>query len=212
VDLVVKNVPGSRDPIPAGRLLALIEFDAPRAAGLREVAEAVLSEAVAAGEIETALIAENASQARDFWALRERASAGHKPEGAQVNHDVSVPVSKTPDFLERADAAMVRLCPGARIVAFGHMGDGNFHYSILQPIGVDPGRFPSAALTQEVYAIVTALGGSISAEHGIGVARRNDLLAYKDPVSLSVMRSLKRALDPRNIMNPRVLIDQTSEH
>ena len=211
VDLVIKNVPGMRDPLPGAPLLVLIEFESADPSGLRQSVEEALGAAIAAHEAETALIAENTSQTRDFWALRERASAGHKPEGAQVNHDISIPVSKTPDFLERADAAMVRRCPGARIVGFGHMGDGNFHYTILQPVGADPTDFPGAALTQEVYAIASALGGSISAEHGIGVARRGDLLAFKDPVSLALMRSLKRALDPHAIMNPRVLISE-SEH
>jgi D-lactate dehydrogenase (cytochrome) len=188
-------------------MAVLIEFEAAHAAGLREAIENALAEALDAGEAQTALIAANASQARAFWALREEISAGHKPEGAQVNHDVSVPVSQTPLFLEHADAAMQEALPGARIVAFGHMGDGNFHYTVMQPSGADPAAFPGEALTQTVYAIATQLGGSISAEHGIGVARRGDLARFKDPESLSLMRTLKRALDPNNVMNPRALFE-----
>ncbi len=206
VDLVVKNVPNTRDPLPGAPLLVLVEFEAMHAHGLRDAAESALEAALEAGEAQSVLIAENASQARDFWRLREDISAGHRPEGAQVNHDISVPVSKTPDFLARANPAMEEICPGARIVAFGHMGDGNFHYTVMQPEGSDPERFPGERLSLTVYDIATALGGSISAEHGIGVARTGDLQRFKDPESISLMRALKAALDPKRIMNPRALI------
>jgi FAD/FMN-containing dehydrogenase len=206
VDLVIKNIPGRRDPMPGAPLMALIEFEAAHAEGFREAIESALASATEAGEVQNALIAENASQARDFWRIREDISAGHKPEGAQVNHDVSVPVSQTPAFLAQANAAMEKQCPGARIVAFGHMGDGNFHYSVMQPEGSSAASFPGEALTQAVYAIATALGGSISAEHGIGVARRADLARYKDAESITLMRAVKAALDPNNVMNPRALL------
>ena len=207
VDCVVKNIAKVRDPLPGAPMMVLIEFEAAHAQGLRDAVEETLAAAIEAGEAQTALIAENASQARDFWAVRELISAGHKPEGAQVNHDVSVPVSKTPDFLARANAAMEARVPGVRIVAFGHMGDGNFHYTAMQPLGADAAAFPGAALTQTVYEIATALDGSISAEHGIGVARRADLTRFKDAESLALMRTLKRALDPHRVFNPRALID-----
>jgi FAD/FMN-containing dehydrogenase len=132
-------------------------------------------------------------------------SAGHRPEGAQVNHDVSVPVSQTPLFLERANAAAAKLCAGVRIVAFGHMGDGNFHYTLMQSQGSDAAVFPGAALSQTVHETADALGGSISAEHGIGVARVADLARFKDPDALAMMRAVKRAIDPNNVMNPRAL-------
>ena len=206
VDFVIKHVAGVRDPMPEARFMVLIEFESALALGLREGVETVLEAAVNAGEARNALIAENASQARDFWRIREDISAGHKPEGAQVNHDVSVPVSKTPDFLREADAAAQKLLPGVRIVAFGHMGDGNFHYTLIQPEGAHADAFPGAALTQSVYAVTTSLGGSISAEHGIGVARTGDLARFKDAESLSLMRTLKRALDPNGVMNPRAMI------
>lgn len=208
MDLTIKNVPNVRDPLPSARVMAvLIEFESAHAQGLRDSVEAALAAAIEAGEAETALVAQNAGQARDFWALRELISAGHKPEGAQVSHDVSVPVSKTPDFLARANAAMEARCPGARIVAFGHMGDGNFHYTVMQAEGAPAAGFPGPALTQDVYEIATALGGSISAEHGIGVARRSDLARFKDPESMALMRTLKRAIDPNNVMNPRALFE-----
>jgi FAD/FMN-containing dehydrogenase len=205
VDLVVKNVPASRDPLPGAPMLTLIEFEGMDEAGLRASVEGALAAAIEAGEAEGAVLAENASQARDFWRLREDMSAGHRPEGAQVNHDVSVPVSQTPHFLERANAAAAKLFAGVRIVAFGHMGDGNFHYTLMQPQGSDAAVFPGAALSQTVHETADALGGSISAEHGIGVARVADLARFKDPDALAMMRAVKRAIDPNNVMNPRAL-------
>ena len=208
VDVTAKNVPNVRDPLSgAGQLAVLIEFEAAHAEGLREAIETALAAAIEAGEAETALFAENASRARVFWALRESISAGHKPEGAQVSHDISVPVSATPTFLARANAAMEKRCPGVRIVAFGHMGDGNFHYTAMQPLGADPTAFPGPDLTELVYETATALGGSISAEHGIGIARRADLARFKDRESLALMRAVKHAIDPSNVMNPRVLFE-----
>jgi len=208
VEVTVKNVPSVRDPLQgAGALAVLIEFEAAHAEGLREAIETALGAALEAGEAQTALIAENSSQARDFWALRESISAGHKPEGAQVSHDISVPVSKTPDYLAKANAAVDARCPGVRIVAFGHMGDGNFHYTAMQPLGADPASFPGAALTEIVYEVATSLGGSISAEHGIGITRRSDLARFKDRESLALMRTLKHAIDPMNVMNPRTLFE-----
>ena len=206
VDLVVKNIPNQRDPSPGAPMLALAEFEAASEDGFRALIEAAFASALETGEAQNVLFAENTAQTRDFWALRELVSAGHKPEGAQVNHDVSVPVSQTPAFIERASAAAERLCPGARIVAFGHMGDGNIHYTVMQPSGSAAPEFPAAQLTAAVYEITAALNGSISAEHGIGAARKADLVRYKDAAALDVMRSIKAALDPNNIMNPRAML------
>ncbi|GAM98765.1 D-2-hydroxyglutarate dehydrogenase [alpha proteobacterium U9-1i] len=206
VDLVVKNVPNSRDPMPDAPFVVLVEFEAAREDGLRELIETALAGAIEAGDVVNVLIAENTSQAKDFWRVREAISAGHRPEGAQVNHDISVPVSQTPLFLERANAAALARCPGVRIVAFGHMGDGNFHYTLMQPEGSDAASFPALALTDIVNTITTDLGGSISAEHGIGAVRVGDLARFKSAQSLIMMRAIKRALDPMNVMNPRVLI------
>jgi FAD/FMN-containing dehydrogenase len=206
VDLVVKNIADRRDPLPGAPMMALVEFEAASEIGFRDAIENAFADAQDANVCANVLIAENASQARDFWRIREDISAGHRPEGAQVNHDVSVPVSQTPAFLDAANAAVERCCPGARIVAFGHMGDGNFHYTVMQGEGMDGARFPHEALTQTVYEVATQLNGSISAEHGIGVVRKDDLLRYKDAMSIALMRAVKRALDPNNVMNPRVLI------
>jgi len=206
VDVTVKNVAGMRDPFQGAPFLTLLEFESAAPSGLRAAVEGVLAEGISAGDAQDAVIAENETQARAFWALRENISAGHRPEGAQVNHDISVPVSAVPRFLASGESAIAAACPGARIVAFGHMGDGNIHYSVMQPLGADPAAFPGDALSDLVNRIAVDLGGSISAEHGIGVSRRDDFARFKDPQAIAVMRALKTALDPNRVMNPRALI------
>lgn len=206
VDLVIKNMPGRRDPMPSAPYLVLAEFEAAHPDGLRESVEQTLAHALEQRLALNALIAENAGQAKDFWQIREDISAGHRPEGAQVNHDISVPVSKTPQFLAQANAAVSKAYPGVRIVAFGHMGDGNFHYTLIQAPADAAANFPGAALSEIANTIAVELGGSISAEHGIGVARAAELPRYKEGQSLALMRAIKRALDPNGVMNPRVLI------
>jgi FAD/FMN-containing dehydrogenase len=206
VDMTIKNVAHVRHPLPGAALLVLVEFEAAHAEGLRASVETTLADALAAGEVDEAIIAENAQQTRDFWALRESASAGHKPEGPQVNHDISVPVSQTPAFLAAVGKAIETRWPGTRLVVFGHMGDGNFHYTALAPQGIEASAFAGEAISQTVFETAVALGGSISAEHGIGVARKRDLERFKDEPSLALMRAIKNALDPHRIMNPRALI------
>jgi FAD/FMN-containing dehydrogenase len=205
VALTAKNVPAIRDPMPQAELMALIEFESAGASGLREAVEALLSAALEAGEAKDALIAENHAQARAFWAVRESIAAGHRPEGRQVNHDISVPVSKIPAFMARADADVAKLLPGARIVDFGHMGDGNLHYTVLEP-EAGGGEFPGEAITRMVNETAMLLGGSISAEHGVGVSRRADFVRFKSPEAVAMMRAVKAALDPMNVMNPRVML------
>lgn len=206
VDVTVKNVPGMRDPFQGAPYLTLIEFESAAPSGLRAAVEGVLADGISAGEAHDAVIAESETQARAFWSLRENISAGHRPEGAQVNHDISVPVSAVPRFLASGADAISAACAGARIVAFGHMGDGNIHYSVMQPLGADPDAFPGQELSDLVNRIAVDLGGSISAEHGIGVSRRDDFVRFKDPQAIEVMRAVKAALDPNRVMNPRALI------
>jgi FAD/FMN-containing dehydrogenase len=206
VALTVKNVEGAIDPMPEAALLVLMEFETAAPSGLRELVEATLGEALEAGDAENVLIAENEAQRRAFWHLRESLSAGHRREGAQINHDISTPVSAAPAFLAEAGAKAEALCPGVRIVAFGHMGDGNVHYSVLAPEGSEAAAFPREAIAHAVNETAVALSGSISAEHGIGAARRADLQRYKQPLALDMMRAVKAALDPDGRMNPRVLI------
>jgi len=150
------------------------------------------------------VIAVNLAQRMSFWKLRDEMSAAQKPEGGSIKHDISVPVAAVPDFIEQANAAVVKLIPGARPVPFGHLGDGNIHYNVSQPVGGDPADFLARwhEVNAVVFDIVLRMGGSISAEHGIGVLKREELPQVKDKVAMELMRSLKALLDPLGIMNP----------
>jgi len=212
VDLAAAHVDGVRNPLPeALDWLALLEFEAAEP-GLESRVEALLASCLEDGWITDAALAQTEAQRSAFWRLRESIPAAHRGQGAQANHDIAVPVSRVPQFLEEAQAAAEALLPGVRIVAFGHAGDGNIHYTVLQPAGAplpDPAfQARAAAITQAVQDVAVALGGSISAEHGVGVARRDELPRYKDPAALAVMRRIKDALDPENLLNPRALLQR----
>ena len=155
-----------------------------------------------------AAIASTLAQADAFWALREAMSDAQKPEGGSIKHDISVPVSKVPDFIRAADVAVERFMPGCRFVTFGHMGDGNIHYNVSQPIGMNKQAFVDSwdRMNDVVFDVVIGLGGSISAEHGIGRLKAHHMPHIKSAVELEMMGGLKRMLDPNNILNPgRVL-------
>jgi D-lactate dehydrogenase (cytochrome) len=154
--------------------------------------------------VDDAVIAVNLAQRMSFWKLRDEMSAAQKPEGGSIKHDISVPVAAVPDFIEQANAAVVKLIPGARPVPFGHLGDGNIHYNVSQPVGGEPADFLARwhEVNAVVFDIVLRMGGSISAEHGIGVLKREELPQVKDKVAMELMRSLKALLDPLGIMNP----------
>lgn len=207
VALATRNTP-ARDPFPdAWPWLALVEFEGSDT-GLADRCEAALADALERGLAGDALLAQNDSQAKAFWFLREEMSAGQKPEGAAAKHDVSVPVSKIPVFLTEADAVVEQLVPGARIVAFGHCSDGNIHYDVVQPAGMDPSAFKalSPALIEAVHDVTMRHDGSISAEHGIGISRRDEFIRREPPAHLALMRAIKSAFDPHGILNPRVLL------
>jgi D-lactate dehydrogenase (cytochrome) len=150
------------------------------------------------------VIATNLSQRSAFWKMRDEMSAAQKPEGGSIKHDISVPVVAVPDFIEQANAAVAKLIPGARPVPFGHLGDGNIHYNVSEPVGADTADFMSRwqEVNAVVFDIVLRMGGSISAEHGIGVLKRDELPEVKDKVAIELMRSIKAILDPLGIMNP----------
>jgi FAD/FMN-containing dehydrogenase len=205
IALVLKNVPGTKDPFELlAPWYALVEFSSGYAGGLRAPVEAMLADALAAGEIADAVIAENAAHAQQFWRMRHSMSEAMRPEGGQAKYDVSVPVASAPAFLRAADEAVEKACRGARIIAFGHMGDGNIHYDVLQPLDMSRDAFESKsdAIEKAVYDCIDRFEGSISAEHGVGLARRDDIARRKQPAEISMMRAIKAALDPQGIMNP----------
>ena len=155
-----------------------------------------------------AVLAASTAQADALWKLRESMSDAQRPEGASIKHDVSVPVASTPEFIARAAVAVESVSPGARVVCFGHMGDGNLHYNVSQPVGMDPKAYLGLyrPMNKAVHDIVRALGGSFSAEHGIGQLKRDELLATAPAVGIDLMRRVKKAFDPAGIMNPGKVI------
>ncbi len=205
LELAIKNLPDVRDPMATPHpWYALIEFSAGAEGVLAPMAEAFLSAALEAGEIDDAIIAASDAQSHALWHMRHGLSEAMRPEGAQVKHDISVPVSDIPAFLNAADAAVEAACPGARVIAFGHVGDGNIHYDVLQPLGMERAAFLRRwdAVEGGVYDVIQRFNGSISAEHGVGVARRDALVERKSPVEMALMAKVKSALDPHGIMNP----------
>ncbi len=166
--------------------------------------EALLSAAMSAALASDVRLAISATQQAAFWRMREQMSEVQKCEGGSIKHDVSLPVGRIPEFLIAAAGIAERICPGARPVPFGHLGDGNVHYNVSQPAGMDTARFLAlwAPMSDAIHTLVADMGGSISAEHGIGRMKREDLRRFKDPVALDLMRAIKAALDPNGILNP----------
>lgn len=166
--------------------------------------EAILAQGLEDGIVDDAVVAANLSQRQAFWKLRDEMSWAQKPEGGSIKHDISVPVAAVPAFIAEADAAVIKLIPGSRPVPFGHLGDGNIHYNVSQPIGANAADFLARwhEVNAVVFAIVMRMGGSISAEHGVGVLKRDELPEVKDKVAIELMRGIKAMLDPHGIMNP----------
>ena len=208
VDFALRNIPSVREPLEGRHpWYVLIEVASAEPGHANAATERLLAGALEDGLIDDAAIAQNEAQAKAFWNLRENQSAAQKPEGATWKHDVAVPVSKTARFIAEATAAMKAFAPEARVAAFGHLGDGNIHYDVLQPEGVD-GAAHSARRDEGskiVHDIAMALGGSISAEHGLGVMKTAEALRYKSPEEVAASRAVRAALDPKRILNPRVL-------
>jgi D-lactate dehydrogenase (cytochrome) len=204
VDFSIRHGIDVRDPL-AGKhpWYVLMELSSPRD-DARDTLEAILAKGMEDGIVDDAVIAANLSQRQAFWKLRDEMSAAQKPEGGSIKHDISVPVVAVPAFIAEADAAVVKLIPGARPVPFGHLGDGNIHYNVSQPIGGDTADFMARwhEVNAVVFEIVLRMGGSISAEHGIGVLKRDELPEVKDKTAIALMREIKAMLDPHGIMNP----------
>lgn len=205
LELVLKHIPGSRDPLPVtSPWQVLIELADTMVTDLAEPLQAVLAGAIDTGIVQDAALAANEAQARALWALRENISEAQKREGLSIKHDISLPVSRIPEFIMRCDAALEAAFPGVRIVCFGHLGDGNLHYNQSKPLAQDNAGFiaQTADVNRIVHDLVHELGGSISAEHGLGQLKREEILRYKSAVEMDMMRAIKRALDPRGLMNP----------
>ena len=210
VELVLEHIDGSEDPIEHVHpwyVLMEVQGQGP-ADTLQEPFTSALEAAVEQGLIVDAAVATSGAQAARFWQMREDMAEAQKRAGPSIKHDVSVPVSKVPAFLDQCSAALESAYPGIRIVAFGHVGDGNIHFNPVAPEGWDRKSFAGERerVNRIVHDIVIGLGGSISAEHGVGRLRLSENMHYKSPVEIDMMRTVKKALDPDNIMNPGKVI------
>ena len=211
LECAIKHIAGVRDPLDeAHPWYALMEFSTSGGQPVGDQFEKTLERWFEQGTIVDAALAQNEDQSQQFWRLRESLSEAQKGEGGSIKHDVSVPVASIPEFLKRADAAVEKVCPGARPTAFGHAGDGNIHYNVSQPVEANRDAYLAKwnEMSEAVHDVVHALEGSISAEHGLGVMKRDENTRYKPAAELSLMRAVKHALDPQGIMNPGKLIKQ----
>jgi FAD/FMN-containing dehydrogenase len=208
MELAVAHLPGARAPLQtAAPWFVLLEVASGTAGTAEASMERLLELALERDLILDAVAAQSQTQAKAFWALREGQSAAQKREGPAWKHDVSVPISRIPQFLDTATRELEAGFPGVRVDAFGHVGDGNIHFDVLAPSGGDLARHAQArdAGARIVHQLVVSLGGSISAEHGLGAMKTAEAALYKSPVELAALRAVRKALDPARIMNPRVL-------
>lgn len=206
LEIVLRHGANTRDPLANPHAsYALVELTSPdEEAPLDALSTGVLEQALESGIIEDAALAANEAQSDAFWRLRELLAECQKFEGGSIKHDVSVPISRVADFIAEAGAACEAAMPGLRLCAFGHIGDGNLHFNLSQPVGMDKATFLAEwhRFNTIVHDAVAARGGSIAAEHGVGLNKRDELMAYKDPVALALMARVKAALDPLDILNP----------
>jgi FAD/FMN-containing dehydrogenase len=208
--LVAKHFPQQPQPLPDAPWTVLLEqSDGEGETHARALFESLLEKALEDGLIADAVVAESVAQSKALWHLRESIPLAQAEEGLNIKHDISLPVSRIPVFVAETDAALQQRFPGARLVNFGHLGDGNLHYNLQAPEGAVADEFLAAheeAVNAVVYDAVLRHGGSFSAEHGIGALKREDLAHRKPAVALQLMRSIKQALDPQGLLNPGKLL------
>ncbi|WP_151447674.1 FAD-binding oxidoreductase [Lacisediminimonas profundi] len=206
LELVRRHFPDLRQPLPAAPWTVLLELsDSENASHARGVLERLLETALDSGLATDAVVAENLQQSHDIWHLRETITLAQAQEGLNVRHDIALPISRIPAFCDATDQAIAQAFPGIRLVNFGHLGDGNLHYNFLAPEQADSTswiRLHEGRITSMVYAAATGHGGSISAEHGIGIVKRDALMLHKSPVAMNLMNAIKNALDPNGLLNP----------
>lgn len=210
IEFAMRHIPDARPPLEGEwPWQVLMEISSGRSAeDARQLIEHILSEGIEAGQVGDAVIAASTAQANEFWRLREMLPETQKAEGASIKHDISVPIASIPAFIEQAGKVVAGVCPGARVVCFGHMGDGNLHYNVSQPVGMAADEFLALyrPMNNAVHDVVRSFNGSISAEHGIGQLKRDELIATAPPVAIDLMRRVKAAFDPAGIMNPGKVI------
>ncbi|MBL0900963.1 MAG: FAD-binding oxidoreductase, partial [Reyranella sp.] len=209
-DMVLRHIPGTQDPLKADTpWYLLLEWSSSRPRqdgmeGMSEKMEQFLADQMEAGRVLDAVIAQNEAQSRNMWVIRESVAPASRAEGPGLSYDISVSISKIPEFIEKGVKAACDILPSIRPYPLGHIGDGNLHFSFMGPTGMDRPTLHqySPAITRAVNDLVTSMAGSISAEHGIGIDKLDELAHYRSKIELDTMRTIKRALDPKNIMNP----------
>ena len=214
-DMVLRHIPGTQDPLKADTpWFLLLEWTSSRPktdggapgtmSGMSDKMEQFLADQLEAGRVLDAVIAQSEAQARNMWVIRESVAPASRAEGPGLSYDISVSISKIPDFIDKGVKAALDILPSIRPYPLGHIGDGNLHFSFMGPQGMDRETLKqySPAITRAVNDLVTSMAGSISAEHGIGIDKIDELAHYRSRIELDTMRSIKRALDPKNIMNP----------
>jgi len=209
-DMVLRHVPGTQDPLKADtNWFLLMQWSSSRpktegAEGMAEKMELFLADQIEAGRVLDAVIAQSEAQARNMWKIREGVAEAGRAEGPGFSFDISVSVSKIPEFIDKGIAAALAILPGLRPHPLGHIGDGNVHFGFSAPAGMDRPTLQqyAPAVTRAVNDLITSMAGSISAEHGIGIEKLDELAHYRSKIELDTMRTIKRALDPKNIMNP----------
>jgi FAD/FMN-containing dehydrogenase len=215
LEFVVNHMPGNRDPLAAPSPWYVLVDLTTAAAGsdLKDAMETLLERALETGLAADAAVAASRARRDELWRLREGLSESQKYEGGSIKHDISVPIARIPDFIAAASAAVEALVPGCRPVPFGHMGDGNIHFNVSQPIGMDKQVFLDGweAMSEVVHDIAASLGGSISAEHGVGQLKVDEIARYKSPVEMELMRRIKRAMDPLSTLNPGKVVRFTQD-
>jgi FAD/FMN-containing dehydrogenase len=205
LEFAVRHAPPCRDPLDTEYpWYVLMELSSQARGGLRATMEDILMTGAERRLLNDATIAESIDQTKALWLLRHHIADTQKYEGGSIKQDVSVPVNTVPDFIAEASAAVEAIVADCRPVPFGHLGDGNIHFNVSQPVGADRAEFLKRwdDVNTAVFAVVAKYAGSISAEHGIGVMKRDLLPRVKDPVAFDLMRTLKRTLDPNGILNP----------
>ncbi len=205
VEVVTRNFPDQKLPLAPAPWYALLELsDSESESHAQERFHSVLQSALDEGLVQDAVVAANLAQSRALWHLRESISMAQAAEGKNIKHDISVPISRIPAFVAHTDALLQQAIPGVRNITFGHLGDGNLHYNVSRPDSIPEADFLARQeqIYQWVHDSVHTHGGSISAEHGIGQLKRDELLRYKSPVEMDLMRRIKQALDPQGLMNP----------
>ncbi len=205
LEMVIRNIPNTKEPFSKKyEWYILLEFSSSSKSNLREQMENLFELALEKKIVEDGIIAESSQQRKELWILRDGLNEAQKPEGGSIKHDISVPINNVSEFIRKASKAVNKLIPNCRTVAFGHIGDGNIHFNVSQPVDMNKEKYLNKweDMNKIVFEIVNNLNGSFSAEHGIGILKKEELIRYNPEIEITLMKSIKNNFDPKNILNP----------